>query len=325
LSDLHFTAATPVRERLQWLSDDIKHGAGLGFEQLDYVVITGDFTDRGCSEGFEKAYEFVAGLIESFGLSAERFVFVPGNHDLKDLPDAFEERENKDGHKVIVRTARYSYRLQGFSDQFFHKFLQRPYPMTYPEQGMAIPFWEKGIQFLTLNSCWQIDQYNRKQAGVHCEAVANVIREAQKQEQDARRTGQFADNKPILRIAAWHHALAGPSSITDVEFLGHLQNNEVRIVLHGDVHQERRDLIGYWHRRKIYVIGAGSFGASAAERPESTPRLYNLLEIKRDLKSVRVHTRCQPRKDGPWRGWNEWEASDGRVGGMPYYDISWDV
>jgi hypothetical protein len=53
------------------------------------------------------------------------------------------------------------------------------------------------------------------------------------------------------------------------------------------------------------------------------PRLYNVLEIARDLKSARVHTRCQPKPDGPWKGWNEWPRPDGGDGGVPYYDIEW--
>jgi hypothetical protein len=53
------------------------------------------------------------------------------------------------------------------------------------------------------------------------------------------------------------------------------------------------------------------------------PRLYNVLEIARDLKSARVHTRCQPKPDGPWDGWHEWPDPDGGKGRVPYYDIEW--
>jgi hypothetical protein len=301
--------------------EDLKLDAGLGFKELDYLVISGDFTDRGFAEGFERAYEFVSGLTREFGLSAERCVFVPGNHDLKDMRDAFETRCGADGQTVKVRSDKYPLRFKPFSDGFYHKFLQRPYPTDCAAQGVAIPFWETGLQFLTLNSCWQIDQFNRKRAGVHPEAVAHAIKEAQRQEEEARKCGQLAADKPVLRIAVWHHAVAGPEQMKDVDFLGHLQKNGVRIALHGDVHEMRRDLIGYWHARKLYVVGSGSFGARAEARPESTPRLYNLVEIDRELKSARVYTRCQPKVDGAWKGWNEWERPDGST--VAYYDIKW--
>lgn len=75
--DLHFTAATPVQARLQWLLDDLKQDNGLDFKELDYLVIAADFTDTNRAEGVEKACEFVSGLAQAFGLSAERCVFVP--------------------------------------------------------------------------------------------------------------------------------------------------------------------------------------------------------------------------------------------------------
>lgn len=40
-----------------------------------------------------------------------------------------------------------------------------------------MPFWEAGVQFLVLNSCWQIDRFDRKRSGVHLEAVANAIKQ----------------------------------------------------------------------------------------------------------------------------------------------------
>jgi WD40 repeat protein/GTPase SAR1 family protein len=334
LSDLHFNASTPVTARLQWLLDDIKQDSSLGFKELDYLVISGDFTDKGNSEGFEKAYEFVSGLTEEFGLSAERCIFVPGNHDVVDFQEAYEWRKKADGLKdgewvkqgdiILARNAaKYPLRFKPFSDGFYHKFLQRPYPTDYTEQGIAIPFWETGIQFLTLNSCWQIDEFNRKRSGLNVEAVAHVIKEAQKQEEEARKLGHLAPDKTLLRIAVWHHAVAGPEQMQDVEFLGNLQKNGVKIALHGDVHEMRRDFVGYQHKNQLHIAGSGSFGARAEARRESTPRLYNILEIGRNLKSAQVHTREQRTPDGRWDGWHEWSDPDGGKGRVPYYDIKW--
>lgn len=78
----------------------------------------------------------------------------------------------------------------------------------------------------------------------------------------------------------------------------------MRLGLHGHVHEDRVDLIGYVHpATSLFMAGAGSFGAPARARPELTPRLYNLLEVSRELTEVKVHTRCLRR-----------EGEHGRVG-----------
>ena len=320
LSDLHFTKDTPVAARLQALVADIRRGDCLGFEQLDYVVISGDFTDRGCPDGFEKAYQFASGLAAEFELSAERFILVPGNHDVKDLADAFEKRTSADGKEVTIQGAKYAERFKAYSDGFYHKFVQRAYPLDVASQGMAIPFWETGIQFIALNSCWEIDQFNRKRTSIHANAVANALSEANMQIKEAKQRGQITG--PPLRIAVWHHAVAGPEMMPNVDFLGHLQNDGVRIALHGDVHEIRRAQNEPWLTSKpLFIAGAGAFGPPATDRPESTPRLYNLLVIDRASNTARIHTRQQPKPNGPWKPWNEWPRPGGGDGGVPYYDI----
>ncbi len=275
----------------------------------------------------------MSGLTQEFNLSAERCIFVPGNHDVVDRLDAYTRRKDstcleegewfQEGKLVMARDAEtYPLRFKPFSDGFYHKFLQRPYPVSYAEQGVAIPFWDTGIQFLTLNSCWQIDEFNRNRSGLHVEAVANAIKQAQKQETGARTSGELTAGKTLLRIAVWHHAVNGAEQMKDVDFLGNLQKNGVRIALHGDVHKMERGLIGYWHERRLHMIGSGSFGARATDRPESVPRLYNVLEIARDLTSIRVHTREQREPDGAWDGWYEWPNPEGK-GRIAHYDIKW--
>jgi GTPase SAR1 family protein len=334
LSDLHFDASTPVSARLQWLLDDLKFGSELGYRELDYLVVSGDFTDKACPEGFEKAYEFLSELAATFELSAERCVLVPGNHDVANLDGAYAIRRDskglpegewfQEGRLILARDPeRYPLRFKPFSDNFYHKFLQRPYPFAPTEQGVSIPFWDSGIQFLTLNSCWKIDEFHRQRAGVHPEAIANVLAQAQKQVDDALKSGQLAADKPLLRIAVWHHAVTAPDyKMKDLDFLGNLQKNGVRIALHGDVHEMRRAVVEPWRPGGLHVIGAGSFGARAADRAESIPRLYNVLEIARDFSSMRVHTRRQRKPDGVWDGWCEWPDPDGGKGRVPYYDVA---
>jgi WD40 repeat protein len=334
LSDLHFDAATPVSARLQWLLDDLKRDEGLQFKELDYLVVSGDFTDKASADGFEKAYVFLSELAKTFALSAERCILVPGNHDVAEPLDAYTRRKDSKGLRdgewvqqgalVMARDPeKYPIRFKPFSDNLYHKFVQRPYPMPVAEQGIAIPFWETGIQFLTLNSCWEIDEFDRKRAGIHPEAVAHAIKQAQQQVEDARKSGQLSPDKEPLRIAVWHHAVTAPDyKMKDLQFLGNLQKNGVKLALHGDVHEMRRDVIGYWHDKALHVTGAGSFGARAGDKAESIPRLYNVLEIERDFSAITVHTRRQRTPDGDWDGYSEWPNPKDRNSRVAYYTIN---
>jgi WD40 repeat protein/GTPase SAR1 family protein len=337
LSDLHFTPGTAPGTKLQWLLDDLTKGRQPLAERLDYLVVSGDMTDRGSTAGLENARAFVSKLIDQFGLSVERCILVPGNHDVQDLLEAYDvfyeadsaraaepDERNwlKEGRLILVpNAARYPQRLRQFSETFFHPLLQKPYPLDDEvEQGMAYPFHETGIQFLAFNSCWWIDQFHRDRARVSMGAVAHAVREADRLHDDAVQHGRLKAGAPLLRIAVCHHAVSGPEMMKDVAFVEHLQRNGVKLLLHGDVHELRTDLVGYRHDKGVFVVGAGSFASPTEGLPAATPRLYNLLEVARDLSSVRVHTRRQTSVDGLWDGWYEWRRGDGAA--LPYYDIA---
>ena len=83
ISDLHFSEHVDVTSLLRPLVVSIKDkNGGLGFERLDYLVISGDMGNRATPEEFDKAREFTSGIVGAFELTANRCIFVPGNHDL---------------------------------------------------------------------------------------------------------------------------------------------------------------------------------------------------------------------------------------------------
>ena len=328
LSDLHFTGKTNPETKLGLLLQDIRQQDEeyAAIETVEYLVISGDMTDKGKDPGFEKARQFVEALVRELGLSTHRCIFVPGNHDVQDRADAYEERESADGSTIMVRhPENFPKRFEQFSDGFFHPLVQKDYPLSYADQGISYLFPDTGIQFLTLNSAWQIDKNGRKKAGIHPGAVAGVIAKADDERKRYVEREDLKKTQKILRIGVWHHAVAGPELMQDLGFLTHLQKAGMQLCLHGDVHEPRTEVYG--HRqpgREVEVVGAGSFGSPADGRPETTPRLYNLLEVtvhprtKRHL-SVRVHTREQKKAEEAWQGYHAWPNPDG--GRLPYYDI----
>lgn len=326
LSDLHMRADTDVASMLQPLIADLRDGKeGLGLKSLDYLIISGDLTERATPEEFEQAQRFVTGLIEEFTLTAQRCVIVPGNHDLSwDEENLYDFRlkrqltqQLKPGHYVekeswyLIRNEKhYPLRFRNFSKSFYHPLMQREYPLEFHEQGLVSTFPDAGLQVLSLNSSWEIDEHHPRRASIHEGALSRMLRQADQERRDSQSSGRLEPKQRLLRIAVWHHPVTGPGQMSDDSFIDRLRQADVRLCLHGHVHESRADLMGYFHpTRKLHVVGAGSFGAPAADRPESTPRLYNVLEVQRTHDSMRVHTRCLRKQGGAWEGWAVWPGA----------------
>lgn len=333
LSDLHFDADVDVDTMLQPLIADLRDNRnGFCYRHLDYLLVSGDMTNHATPEEFENARKFLSKLINTFELTALRCVLVPGNHDqswdveayrwvskhlvnIKELKKGFYREE---GEGYLVRNDdNYLDRFRNFSEFLYHPLLQVPYPRRFEEQGVPYFFAEDGIQFLALNSSWETDLLHRNRSSTHMGALARGLAKANDQTCTA-----VNRNRPILKIGVWHHPVTGNEKIVDDAFMEQLTASGFRLVLHGHVHEERDDQLRY-HYKKTYVAGAGSFGAPANDRPESTPRLYNLLEYDQDKKTVRVHTRSRRKETGAWDGWYRWHTSDPTYA-CSYYDLKLD-
>jgi GTPase SAR1 family protein/predicted MPP superfamily phosphohydrolase len=294
LSDLHFAAETRLDAVLEPLEADLRRV--LCDRPVDYLVISGDFADK-CNEGgWALAAQFVTALREGFGLDALRIVLAPGNHDLVHSDDYFDvdlKLTGRDPHgKPVVSgepkpNDKYNSRFHRFGTFYHNLYSARAYKEDPDAQFDLVPG-EGGLYFLALNSAWQIDQYYPERAGLNNVALSKALREV---------------GKVGFGIAVWHHAGAGDRKIADTDATQRLADAGFRIVLHGDVHRERNDVLHYLDdARRIHLVGSGSFGAAAKDRPESTPRSYSLLRVHRDFKVVEVERRYQRTAEGPYDG-----------------------
>ncbi|RKH55177.1 protein kinase domain-containing protein [Corallococcus llansteffanensis] len=337
LSDLHVGPNDDPTSLLQPLVADLRDkNEWLGVERLDYLVISGDITNRASPEEFEKAYAFVSGLIDEFGLTAERCIIVPGNHDLdwntpayrylpkrevytgKLAPGTFVEA----GPGFIVRDdAKYPERFKNFSEHFYHRLTLKPYPLDPEEQCIPSLFCDDGLLFLAMNSAWEIDEHFQERSSISEKALARGLATANRELARAQAEGRLAKDAPVLRLAVWHHPITGNEKIQADAFMGRLRQAGVRLCLHGHVHEERAEFLNYLDpQRGLHVIGGGSFGAPTHARPESVPRLYNLLELRRDLQHVQVHTRCRRKQGGAWDGWAVWPGESPQIR-CTYYGV----
>ena len=336
LSDLHFGPDDDPAVRLQPLVRDLQdREGGLGFERLDYLVVSGDLTNRASKEEFDCVYAFISALNKHMGITPMRCVIIPGNHDLSWDAEVYDWRQRRkvdvgklktgsyieQGDIFLVRDeAKYPARFENFG-KFYHELMQKPYPLKAEEQSLALLFEEAGIQFLALNSAWEIDEYFPARSSIHPGALATGLSTASAQITTARATGQLAQDAHVLRLAVWHHPVTGNEKIVNDAFLDQLRQENFALCLHGHVHEDRADVVGYVHPRKLRIAGAGSFGAPTSDRPEATPRLYNVLEVWRDHSKIRIHTRSLRRDGGAWEGWPFWPDAANRHGRLTYYDL----
>jgi 3',5'-cyclic AMP phosphodiesterase CpdA len=325
LSDLHVGAEDDPISLLQPLVADLHDkNDWLGVERLDYLVISGDITNTASPQEFAKAYTFVSDLINEIGLTAQRCINVPGNHDLDWTAPVYRWENKREvnasklapgtfldaGPGYLVRDdSKYPERFKNFSEHFYHRLTQKPYPLAPEEQCIPFLFGDDGLQFLAMNSSWEIDEHFRNRSSLSEGALARGLATADQELAKARADGKLAKDARVLRLTVWHHPITGNEKIQADAFLGQLRKAEIRLCLHGHVHEERAGLLNYLDpKRSIHVIGGGSFGAPMHDRPESVPRLYNLLEVHRDLQEVQVHTRSRHRQSGAWEGWAVWPA-----------------
>ncbi|MCE5200688.1 MAG: metallophosphoesterase [Armatimonadota bacterium] len=322
LSDLHFQSSSDLDTVLLPLINDLNEIGG----GIDAVVITGDFTDHASPEEFDKAKIFVVCLLQNLRLQPSSCVIVPGNHDVYWDPEVYRPTVTKpsninDEHYVIDDRVilkrddeKYPARFDNFSTYLYEPLFGLPYQHEFEDQCIPYIIPNTDIQILAANSVWQIDNYYPDRAGIHLTALLRGLRNAEVQ----------AVNMAIFRICVFHDPATGNDKMPDETYLEHLGKARIRLCLHGDIHEDRNDLVNPIESRKsIWVVGVGAFGASASARPESTPRIYNILEISADRANVKVHSRSCGKSGGAWEPHCIWPSADGNPSvRQAYYDIS---
>jgi hypothetical protein len=304
LSDLHFRKDDDHKELLTILNEDLEDTI------VNYLVVSGDLSDRCNETGYQSAAEFLCELRSQRSILQEHCILVPGNHDVQRDLGSFEIRDKvdkgDDAVKALVGDLETSLYLVRKGDSYANKFSRFAdvhkkftgcdYDLTDPSrQFCVVPSDQHGMQFLCLNSAWQIDQFRPKRASIHPGALGDGLK-------------KLKEKPGYLGIAVWHHAITGNDKIANDAFLGRLSQFGVRLCLHGDVHELRPDVVGPYSASRIHVVGSGSFGAGPADRPEATPRMYNLIEVFDDHTRARVSTRQQARSGSHFEAYAVWSV-----------------
>ncbi len=326
LSDLHLKAETNITTFAQPLLMNLRDDGHPAAAGIDHVVITGDLTNRATEGEFKKAAEFVRYLSTQLNVPLERFVVAPGNHDLswdvpvyqwrwkrqiKDLaPESYVVVGGENPGGLWRDPAEYPKRFASYVSHFYKPLFGSEWALDPAKQFEVKVSDDGSLAFVALNSACEIDEARKENAQLNEHAVAEALSNL-----SPLRRGGVA---PVV-IAAWHHPISeGTRASGLLERFSHLG---AKLCLHGHVHEDRVEFLQYIdHKRRLYAIGAGTLGAPAEDRPESTPRLFNVVQVHPKQGRARVHAFGAPRKQGAFGPYARWPgASAGTL--QNWYDL----
>jgi hypothetical protein len=189
----------------------------------------------------------------------------------------------------------YRQRFAHFNAHFYRRvYSGQDYPLDYASQFLFVERPEDRILFLGLNSCWQLDHHFRNRAGIHAPALAQALDPLQDEKY-----------KGWLKVAVWHHPVAGQEMMND-EFMQLLAVHGFQVCLHGHIHEAIEGFHKDDDRRGVRIIGAGTFGAPAREQVAGIPLQYNLLTFDPETGEMTVQTRKKEKPNGAWSADARW-------------------
>ena len=254
------------------------------------LVVSGDFTYTATSAEFTEALQFLQKLCAGLGISKDRVILCPGNHDVNWA------------HSKIDKTHRFdqyiSFLAKFYGDAFRSRYplinwdLTVDAPPPRPTDLLSLQILPKdGLLILSLNSCvYETEEHHY--GYVSGRQLRNFEDLMEKEKVDNR----------LVRIAVVHHHLhpfpepvkletsgehwQDQSTIRDSALLEkYLEKYGFDLVLHGHKHKPQlretlvRDPSFPIAARPLIVFGGGSCGVDSRELEHNVPNQYEVLEL----------------------------------------------
>ncbi|MBK8094790.1 MAG: pentapeptide repeat-containing protein [Verrucomicrobiaceae bacterium] len=255
----------------------------------DLIICTGDLAEWGLAKEFTQAFDFLGKVAEHLGLSRDRVIVIPGNHDInrKQCESYFIECEAEGEIPVFPWFPKWKQFKAAF-DAFYAD--SSGITFTPAEPWTLFPIHELTLVVAGLNST--IDEGH--DAAV--EALADpghhgFCGEPQLRWFEGRLSApEFAG---WIRIAAVHHNISrgcrsDNENLRDEDFMQSILAPHLDLVLHGHTHQAKDALI----KPDVPVFSTGSAslvtrGADAI--PTDVPNQYQIITLRQD--SITRHCR----------------------------------
>jgi hypothetical protein len=303
-------------------------------EPFDFVVVSGDLTQRAAEGEYSLLYDFLTSEILKgvVGEDRRRVVMVPGNHDVdwtapigdkvaaRQLADPDLAREFE-RYLADAGASRFRVKLAKGKIERLRLLDERAYPSRFARcqkffddfYGSSAPNGDRRFDLTSGESQKQWSAHVFPEEGV----VFYGLSSCHRVDEDWR-GASFADiageverhalaldkqrgaRGPMLRILVWHHGLNSergqPDHLTPKE-LGALGNLRPHLGLHGHTHEEEHVDLGSRLRYGFLVVATGSLAAGGAERPEGTLNQFSILSLDRSALRWELYERD---KAGQW-------------------------
>ena len=321
LSDLHVTH--DGRELNQLWGRARPAVAGLRF---DFVVVSGDLTQRAAPTEYAKLKRFLEAEIEPLVVGDRaavktRVVIAPGNHDVDWTAEVFETlalanaqsdlaeqwfadgqwrpetqpfriKTGPYGHTSAfqIRADRYQERfaaVQAFLTDYYAGQLVPPHrPFALVDPRGGTGDWQAHV-FPELHvSLLGFNSCFRNDRYWH---GAQIHEDAITEARD--HVDRYDHSRNFLRIGVWHHGLESSRSRPDrltFENLTAVVTSGIKVGFHGHVHKSHAQL----HRfitDDFALVSTGTLGAAADDRPDAVANQFSIVDLHRNRLRIDVY------------------------------------
>lgn len=233
----------------------------------DLILITGDLVESGKPSEFKQFKAFAEATVEHFGLPRRRLVMIPGNHDINRAAaeSYFKDCEGDE------RTPKLPYwpKLRHYAAMFAEFYTNEPdlqFSETEPYTTFEYP--DLGVVVAGLNSTiadsHRADDHYGFLGELQLRHFAPKLR--------------LAADQGLLRIAAIHHHPIHPEgdpAKQDLRDLKRFLGPYLNLVVHGHIHEDEL----HWLDNTTPILGVGSAGVKAPQRPEEVPNQYQWIRV----------------------------------------------
>ncbi len=290
-------------------SGQILSGFAEAFEErADLLIFSGDISDRGKREEFEKAKQLLGGLCRDLGI--RRSVYVPGNHDIVRNTPVKKAFSNF----VHFRRAMEEEYGDGFDEGESYHYPDVDNYGDYLNTVSVFPNLRTIVCGLNSATCMEDEKFGYD----YGEITAEQLRQAE------TKLKKIKENYPnYLVIGTFHHNVFEPPYYFDhynkgdhIGWIPPVKNqglvlkkcfeNQVNLLMVGHSHVSSSFSMvshDYGEGKPVHILSAGLFSEKGITPLE--PRLtVNYLSYQIDLSGNISHMRCQPYSlkltDGNW-------------------------